>query len=74
MIKKLTTGLAAVAVVTAAVGLATPSLAGVVIGDYSRSESSKMILKKNGTVKTTTKTTVSGGCHSTTTKSTTKTK
>ena len=70
----LTTGLAAVAVLTAAVGFATLSLAREIIGAYSKSESSKMVLKKNGTVKTTTKTTESSGGHSTTTKTTTKTK
>jgi len=74
MIKKVTTGLAAVAVLTAAVGFATPSSAREVIGAYSKSESSKMVLKKNGTVKTTVKTTESSGGHSTTTKTTTKTK
>jgi CHASE3 domain sensor protein len=74
MIKKLTTGLAALAVLTAAVAFATPSLAREVIGDYSKSETSKMVIKNNGTVKTTVKTTESGGGHSTTTKTTTKTK
>ena len=71
MIKKVTTGLAAVAVLTAAIGLATPSFARQVIGDYSKSEKNKMVLKNNGTVKTTSKTTESGGGHSTTTKTTT---
>ena len=74
MIKKLTTGLAAVAFLTAALGLATPSSAREVIGEYSKSEKSKMVIKKNGTVKTTVKTTESSGGHSTTTKTTTKTK
>ena len=63
MIKKVTTGLAAVVVLTAAVGFATPSSAREVIGAYSKSESSKMVLKKNGTVKTTVKTTESSGGH-----------
>jgi hypothetical protein len=71
MIKKVTTGLAAVAVLTAALGLATPSSARQVIGDYSKSEKNKMVLKNNGTVKTTSKTTESGGGHKTTTKTTT---
>jgi|tagenome__1003787_1003787.scaffolds.fasta_scaffold19520842_1 hypothetical protein len=74
MIKQLTTGLAAFAVLTAAVGLATPSLAREVIGEYSKSEKTKMVIKNNGTVKTTTKTTVSNGGHSTTTKTKTKTR
>ena len=66
--------LAAVAVLTAAVGFATLSLAREIIGAYSKSESNKMVLKKDGTVKTMTKTTESSGGHSTTTKTTTKTK
>ena len=70
----LTTGLAAVAVLTAAVGFATLSLAREIIGAYSKSESNKMVLKNNGTVKTTSKTAESGGGHKTTTKSTTKTR
>ena len=74
MIKKVTTRLAAVAVLTAAVGLATPSLAREILGSYSKSESNKMVLKNNGTVKTTSKTTESGGGHKTTTKTTTKTR
>ena len=74
MIKKVTTRLAAVAVLTAAVGLATPSLAREILGSYSKSETNKMVLKNNGTVKTTSKTTEAGGGHKTTTKSTTKTR
>ena len=67
MIKKVTTGLAAVAVLTAAVSLATPSLAGAM------DKGSGTI--KHGTIRTPIKGTgsVHGDDHSTTTKSTTKT-
>jgi len=71
-IKKLTAGLGLVAVLTTAV--AAPLLARDVIGAASKSESSKMVLKNNGTVKTVVKTTESGGGRSTTTKTVTKTK
>ena len=72
MTKKLITGLAAVAagvVLTAAVGLATPSLARDVIGG-----STKTVTKGNGTIKTVTKGTASSGGHTSTTKTTTTTK
>jgi hypothetical protein len=72
MTKKLITALAAVAAgvaLTAAVGLATPSLAGdVEVG------STKKVVKNNGTVKVTTKNAASGGGHTTATKTTTATK
>ena len=62
MIRKVTTRLAAVAVADrAALGLATPSLAREILGSYSKSELNKMVLKNNGTVKTTSKTTELGG-------------
>jgi hypothetical protein len=68
MTKKLTAGLAAVAVLTAAVGLATPSLAGAMDAGSGTI--------KHGTIRVPIKGTgsVHGGGHSTTTKSTAKTK
>ena len=67
MIKKATTGLAAVAVLTAAVGLATPSWAGAMDAGSGTI--------KHGTIRKPIKGTgsVHGDGHSTTTKSTTKT-
>ena len=72
MTRKLITGLAAVAAgvaLTAAVSLATPSLAEDVEGG-----STKTVVKNNGTVKATTKNTASGAGHTTATKTTTTTK